>query len=87
MLVILLVLHTLKLQHEHQLTATLPGQHRCSFLFPTADIADALAAFVANCLTEALSHKTFSCLLCSSHNKGTVVLRWHADNEQTIFQS
>ena len=38
----------------HQLTATVPGWYRCGFLIPPADGAAALAAFVANCFTEAL---------------------------------
>ena len=54
MLVIHWVLHTLKSRHEHQLTATVPGWYRCGFLIPPADGAAALAAFVANCFTEAL---------------------------------
>jgi hypothetical protein len=49
-----LVLHTLKSWHEHQLTATVPGQYWCGFLNPTADGADAIAAFLANCFSEAL---------------------------------
>jgi hypothetical protein len=48
MLVTHLVLHTLKVQHEQQLTAIVPGQYQCSFLIPPADGADALAAFVGN---------------------------------------
>jgi hypothetical protein len=56
------VLHTLKLQHEHKLTATVPGQYRCGFLIPPADSADDLAAFVANCFTEALLPVNFFAL-------------------------
>jgi hypothetical protein len=54
MLVIHFVLHALKSRYEHQLTATVPGWYRCSFLIPPAVGTDALAAFVADCLTEAL---------------------------------
>jgi hypothetical protein len=54
MLVIHWVLYTSKSQHEHQLTATVPGWYQCSFLIPPAGGAATLAAFVANCLTEAI---------------------------------
>jgi hypothetical protein len=70
-----LLLHTLKARHAQQLTATVPGRYWCSFLIPPANGADTLAAFVANCFTEALLPvNLFCCLLHFSHNEGSVIL-------------